>query len=194
MAAQGHPRKFPVLQEKRQLFALPSPITCKARLSTFCSRKSDEERPSISDHDSPLLSQFGLFRQPCLHISHQSRVWLPLDPGSPFAAIRCKPIKAQALSVSAGRKGERRRREEEKRGGGERRCEALLRNNQGAKQQPGADKHLECYNFCVLFVALLLTSFSIFLATSKQASMSFVCQSHPEPAILARVIFTRKRR
>ena len=32
-----------------------SPITCKVRFSTLCSQKSDEERPSLSDHDSSLL-------------------------------------------------------------------------------------------------------------------------------------------
>ena len=46
-----------------------SPITRKARLSTLCSRKSDEERPSHSDHDAPSLSQSGLFGQPYLHMS-----------------------------------------------------------------------------------------------------------------------------
>ena len=32
-----------------------SPITSKVRFSTLCSQKSDEERPSLSDHDSSLL-------------------------------------------------------------------------------------------------------------------------------------------
>ena len=32
------------------------PITFNARLSTSCSRESDDERPSLSDHDSPSLS------------------------------------------------------------------------------------------------------------------------------------------
>ena len=50
------------------------PMTFDARLSTLCSRKSDEERPSLSDHDSPSLSQIGLLTQPRLHIRRLATV------------------------------------------------------------------------------------------------------------------------
>ena len=45
------------------------PITFRARLSTLCSRESDEGRPSLPDHDPPSLSQLG---QPYLHMSPRS--------------------------------------------------------------------------------------------------------------------------
>ena len=48
------------------------PVTLIARLSSLCSRTSDEERPSLSDHHSPSLSQSRLFKQPCLHMSPKS--------------------------------------------------------------------------------------------------------------------------
>ena len=41
--------------------------TFNARLSKLCSGESGEEKSSLPDHDSPSLSQTGLFGQPFLH-------------------------------------------------------------------------------------------------------------------------------
>ena len=61
VAAQCHPRNFPIFRE-REIFSpdWSCPITFRARLSTLCSRCSDEEVPSPSVHGSTSLSQFGL--------------------------------------------------------------------------------------------------------------------------------------
>ena len=59
-----------------------SPLTCKVKLSTLCSWKSDAERSSLSDHDTLSLSQVWIWREPRFHISPRSRDCLPLHPTS----------------------------------------------------------------------------------------------------------------
>ena len=61
---------------KRDTYSLDPfcPVTLIASLSSLCSRTSDEERPSLSDHQSPSLSQSGLsLGNRDLHMSPESQ-------------------------------------------------------------------------------------------------------------------------
>ena len=75
-----------------------SSITCKTRLSTWC---SDEEGPPHSDHDSPSLPSNRI--PTCLPNQETDYRLIQMHFLLPSGADR--PIKAPALSVSAGPKG-----------------------------------------------------------------------------------------
>ena len=104
LAAQGYPRKLPILQEES--FFSPDqfcPKTFRARLSTSCSHCSDEKVPSLSVHETTSLSRSGFFfGQPCLHVSPKSGKRLQLETETFSSAIKCKPIRAPCFQCLRG--------------------------------------------------------------------------------------------